>query len=114
MDENGSQWDFFGNSDPDPFVAGALTDDFVVDWKTVTILNAFTPNWDEEVGAYLESDLIAQGLQFNVNDDDNLPVFEIMGNCIMTLTLNELNSGSKTMANCGDLVTNLVIEFAKQ
>jgi hypothetical protein len=114
LDENGAEWDFFGNSDPDPFVAGALTDDLIVDWTTTTILNTFTPNWDEEVGAYLESDLLAQGLEFNVNDNDNLPVFEIMGNCVMTLTLGDLNAGTKTLANCGPLVTNLVIEFAKQ
>lgn len=115
LDENGAEWDTFGNADPDPYVAGALTDDIVVDWKTATINNTFTPNWDEEVGSYLESDLLAQGLEFNVNDEDGFVAFEIMGNCIMTITMGDLNSGSKTLANCGGpQVTDLVIEFAKQ
>lgn len=116
LDENNVEWDTvpFTNPLPDPYVAGALTNDIVVDWKTATIDNTLTPNWDEVVGTYAESDLVAEGLEFNVNDEDGIVAFEIMGNCIMTLTVPELNAGTKTLANCGNQVTNLVIEFAKQ
>jgi hypothetical protein len=110
----GDDWDFFGNSLPDPYVAGALTDDLVVDWFTATIDNTITPNWNEEEGTYLESDLLAEGLQFNVNDSDGLGIFESIGNCIMTITLVDLNAGTKTQATCGTQVTNLIIDFAKQ
>ncbi len=112
VDENGSAWDTFSGL-PDPYVTGALTDDFIVDWATATIDNTLTPNWDEEEDSYLESDLITQGLEFNVLDSD-FASFETIGNCVMTITLADLMNGTKTLATCGDLVTNLVIDFAPQ
>lgn len=112
-DENGSDWDTFGGEGlPDPFVTGALTNDVVVDWATDTVPDTITPNWDEEVDAYAQSDLIAEGLEFNVLDAD-FASFETIGNCIMTITLDDLMAGTKTIS-CGPLVEALTIDFAPQ
>jgi len=111
-DENGNDWDFFGGGLADAFVTGALTNDFVIDWDTKTIDNVTTPNWDEAVDSYSESDLLAEGLEFNVLDADVLS-FETIGNCIMTLTVQELQSGTKTI-DCGPLVSALTIGFSIQ
>ncbi|MBL4637550.1 MAG: hypothetical protein JKY56_27085, partial [Kofleriaceae bacterium] len=112
VDGNGSNWDTFGGAQADAYVTGALTDDIIVDWATRTIDNVTTPNWDEAVGSYLESDLIDQGLEFNVLDSD-FASFETIGNCIMTLTMGDLQSGTKTIS-CGPLVSALTIDFAPQ
>jgi len=112
VDENGSNWDTFGGSLADAYVTGALTNDVLVDWFTTTIDNVITPNWDEAVGSYAQSDLLAEGLEFNVLDSD-FASFETVGNCIMTITLSDLMAGSKTIT-CGPLVSELVIDFALQ
>lgn len=114
-DENGSDWDtsFFSSALPDAYVTGALTKDVVVDWFTETVPDTITPNWDEAVSSYAQSDLIGEGLEFNVLDDDGLILFETIGNCIMTITLDDLNAGTKTIP-CGPLVQALTIDFAQQ
>jgi len=114
VDENGSDWDTFGGDGlPDPYVTGALTNDIIVDWFTITAPDTITPNWDDEVGSYAQSDLIGEGLEFNVLDADFAGSFETIGNCIMTITLDDLNAGTKTIP-CGPLVQALTIDFAQQ
>lgn len=112
VDENGSNWDTFGGSLPDAYVTGALTNDFIVDWFTATIDNTITPNWNEAVGSYSQSDLLTHGLEFNVLDSD-VASFETIGNCIMNINMGDLNAGTKTIA-CGPLVTALTIDFSPQ
>ncbi len=113
VDENGDSWDaLFGTSLPDPYVTGALTNDVIVDWFTATIDNTLTPNWDEETSAYAQSDLIAEGMEFNVLDSD-VASFETIGNCVMTISLDDLQAGTKTI-ECGALVPQLTIDFMQQ
>lgn len=113
VDQNGNNWDTFGGSLADAYVSGALADDFFLDWSTMPIDNVTTPNWNEAVDSYLESDLISQGLQLSVRDSDIAGAFETIGSCVMSFTAQELQDGTKTIS-CGPLVTQLTLDFAPQ
>lgn len=117
LDENGNNWDTAFSAMarlPDAYVTGALADDVFLDWSSANRTDTITPNWmNEVVDSYLESDLIDQGLQLRVRDADFAGAFETIGSCVMTLTVQELQSGTKTIS-CGPLVNQLTLDFAPQ
>ncbi len=114
-DPDGGEWDqsIFTNALPDPFVMGALADDTFLDWITPTIDDTLTPNWNEPEGSYLQSDLVSQGLAISIRDSDGLGVFESIGNCYVSITQDNLNSGTKIQASCGS-ASNLELGFVQQ
>ena len=114
-DAEGGDWDqgLFANPLPDPYVMGSLSEDLLLDWVTATIDDTLTPNWNETEGSYLQSELIAQGLNISVRDADGFGAFERIGDCLMAVSLAELNAGGKTKSSCGSS-TQLVFEFVMQ
>lgn len=116
QNKSGTAWDsvVFTNPLPDPYVGFALATDTFLDGFTPTIDNTITPNWNHAIGNYLGSELVSEGLGFNVRDSDGLGVFETIGACSHTVTANELASGTKTFASCGQYVMNLRVNFVLQ
>jgi hypothetical protein len=108
----GAAWDsaLFSDPLPDPYIGLALGNDTFLDGFTDTIDNTLTPNWNEPMGTYLQSDLIAQGLLINVRDSDGLGVFESIGACVIAITAQDITAGFVVRPTCG-YASNVRISF---
>jgi hypothetical protein len=111
-DEDGAEWDstVFTNPLPDPYAGIALSGDTFLDGFTQTIDNTVTPTWNHSFGNYLESDLLNQGLTVSVRDSDGGGIFETIGACTVSITIDDITNGSVTQAQCGH-ASNIVIRF---
>ncbi|MFN0249156.1 MAG: C2 domain-containing protein [Kofleriaceae bacterium] len=88
----------------------SLANDTFLDGLTATIDNTETPNWNHSFGNYLESELVAQGLIVNIRDSDGLGVYETIGNCIITITAQDIAAGFVVKPTCG-YASNVRITF---
>ena len=124
LDPDGDEWDgFFSTTgpEPDPYVKSGLDDPaigFFPQGLTDRITDTHTPNWTaatQRTYSHLESTLVEKGLKFQIRDYDGaLPPAEQVGNCTSPISMADLSAGTKTIATCGESVTNLRIDFALQ
>lgn len=110
---DGEPWDsaLFTDPLPDPYAGLALAGDLLIDGFTPTIDNTLTPNWNHPIGNYLQSDLLAQGVEVVLRDSDGLGLFETIGGCTVPITVADLTAGSINRATCGTYARNLVISL---
>ena len=112
--KDGKDWDtaLFANPLPDPYVGAKLSTSLLIIDFTKTIDNTITPQWNEKLTNWSQSDLLNKGLEVAVRDSDGINgiPYETIDSCTVSLTQADLTAGTKTI-NCGTLVTQLVLQF---
>ncbi len=116
-DADGKDWDttLFTDPLPDPYLQIRLTTVIFPFHLTKTINNTLTPNWNEALASYAQSELLNKGLEVTVFDSDGVlgTPFETIGKCTVTLTQADLTAGKKTIAKC-ELASDVVLNFKKK
>jgi|GEM_PF-6100703 hypothetical protein len=117
---SGGAWDnaWLGNPKPDPFLIIRPT---WAKWyyqgdNSAAISNTYQPVWNETIGSWNQEDLLdPTGIWVTVEDDDLLIANfnDVMGECVVVLTLQDLQSGEKKITTCGSKVSDVIIQFTQ-
>jgi len=108
-------WDPIGTTGklPDPMVYVNVKVSNV-NGETKFIDDTLTPTFNQDILTDSVTNLTnPAGILAEIRDDDGLLGFEVMGQCTATLTLADLQAGTKTITTCTAQAVSVTLRFTK-